>query len=355
MKRLLIALITALAFAPSVQAFTAAEPAAIVDGEGVGAAFGKVNVVFDTLWNETQEPVGDCGSGLVLQGVTQSGTRTCVSGGGSGTWLGLTDTPSAFTSNYWVKVNAAGTALELVTAPTGTGDMLSSNNLSDVASSTVSATNLGLGVGNSPTFTGLALTGTATVDTINEQTTDEGVTVEGVKMEDGEVTATSLVVNGIDGARGVIHYNNTVANTGTAGEIAQNSGVMQTYIGGDWEDNAYVSDLTSSNTNLLQFINSDLGTADSGGTKVVRLPTAVNWDDAELYCDGTITGLNIVVEHATTPDGTYAAYATVTATGSIDTSGWANATAGTWVRARVSVVSTGDADTCWMPINSLNN
>lgn len=92
MKRLLIALITALAFAPSVQAFTAAEPAAIVDGDGVGAAFGKVNVVFDTLWNETQEPVGDCGGGLVMQGVTRSGTRTCVPGGSGGTttWLDLT-------------------------------------------------------------------------------------------------------------------------------------------------------------------------------------------------------------------------------------------------------------------------
>ena len=35
-------------------------------------------------------------------------------------WLGLSDTPSAFTAGYYVKVNAGATALELVTAPTGT-------------------------------------------------------------------------------------------------------------------------------------------------------------------------------------------------------------------------------------------
>ena len=45
-------------------------------------------------------------------------------GGGVSTWLGLTDTPNSYTANYWVKVNSAGTGLELTTAPTGGGDML---------------------------------------------------------------------------------------------------------------------------------------------------------------------------------------------------------------------------------------
>ncbi len=40
--------------------------------------------------------------------------------GGATTWLGLTDTPSAYTADYWVKVNSAGTALELTAAPSGT-------------------------------------------------------------------------------------------------------------------------------------------------------------------------------------------------------------------------------------------
>jgi hypothetical protein len=41
------------------------------------------------------------------------------SGSGVTTFLGLSDTPSTFTANKWVKVNSAGTALEWVDAPGG--------------------------------------------------------------------------------------------------------------------------------------------------------------------------------------------------------------------------------------------
>ena len=46
------------------------------------------------------------------------------------TWLALTDTPTAFTADKWVKVNTAGNALELVDAPQSSGG------LSTVASDT---------------------------------------------------------------------------------------------------------------------------------------------------------------------------------------------------------------------------
>ena len=44
-------------------------------------------------------------------------------GGGSTTFLGLTDTPGTYTSNYYIKVNSAGDALEFVVPPSGTTDL----------------------------------------------------------------------------------------------------------------------------------------------------------------------------------------------------------------------------------------
>ena len=44
-----------------------------------------------------------------------------VSGGGSSTFIGLTDTPSSFTASKWLKVNSAGNALEFTDAPSGGG------------------------------------------------------------------------------------------------------------------------------------------------------------------------------------------------------------------------------------------
>lgn len=49
-----------------------------------------------------------------------------ITGGASSTtFLGLTDTPGTFTADEWVKVNAAGTALEFVTAPSSDHGSLS--------------------------------------------------------------------------------------------------------------------------------------------------------------------------------------------------------------------------------------
>ena len=50
----------------------------------------------------------------------EAGNDLTGSGGGGGatTFVGLSDTPSSFTANKWLKVNSAGNALEEVDAPT---------------------------------------------------------------------------------------------------------------------------------------------------------------------------------------------------------------------------------------------
>ena len=78
-----------------------------------------------------------------------------------------------------VRVNAGETAFELATAAGG-GDLLAANNLSDVASATTSATNIGLGTGNSPQFTALNV-GHAT-DTTLTRVSAGVVAVEGVNV-----------------------------------------------------------------------------------------------------------------------------------------------------------------------------
>jgi len=75
----------------------------------------------------------------------------------------------------------------------GSGDMLSTNNLSDVASSTTSASNLGLGTANSPTFTGLTVTLSASVDTINEYSSANGVLIDGVVIKDNKISTNDAV------------------------------------------------------------------------------------------------------------------------------------------------------------------
>lgn len=79
-----------------------------------------------------------------------------------------------------IRVNAGETGFELVTISAGGGDLLASNNLSDVLSATTAATNLGLGTGSSPQFTGINL-GHATDTTITRVSAGV-IAVEGVNV-----------------------------------------------------------------------------------------------------------------------------------------------------------------------------
>ena len=103
---------------------------------------------------------------------------------------------------------ADGDSVGLTFVPSGadgSGDLSASNNLSDVASATTSATNLGLGTGDSPQFTGIEL-GHASDTTITRPSSGD-LNIEGnriyraggtdVAVADGGTGASSLTDGGI--------------------------------------------------------------------------------------------------------------------------------------------------------------
>ena len=65
-------------------------------------------------------------TGVINKSWKWDGTKWNIIGGDGGSgfqssFLSLTDTPSSFTADKWIKVNAAGNALELTNAPSGGG------------------------------------------------------------------------------------------------------------------------------------------------------------------------------------------------------------------------------------------
>ena len=89
------------------------------------------------------DQTGNSGKYLTTNGSTVSWATVS---GGSSTFLALTDTPSSFSgqANKFLRVNGAENALEFATI-SGGGDLLSTNNLSDLTSASTARTNLGLG------------------------------------------------------------------------------------------------------------------------------------------------------------------------------------------------------------------
>ena len=83
------------------------------------------------------------------------------------------------TSGQFLKTNGAGANPAWASIPGG-GDLLSTNNLSDVASASTSRTNLGLGTGDTPQFTGIEV-GNAS-DTTLTRSAAGIVAVEGKKL-----------------------------------------------------------------------------------------------------------------------------------------------------------------------------
>ena len=96
----------------------------IDDGVVNAAAIAADAVTTDKILNNSVtvgkiSATGTPSSSTYLRG---DGSWSAVSGGGgSSTFTGLTDTPSSFTADKWLKVNSAGNALEFTDAPSGGG------------------------------------------------------------------------------------------------------------------------------------------------------------------------------------------------------------------------------------------
>ena len=96
----------------------------IDDGVINAASLAADSVITDKILNNSVtigkiSATGTPSSSTYLRG---DGSWSAVSsGGGSSTFIGLTDTPSSFTANKWLKVNSAANALEFVDAPSSGG------------------------------------------------------------------------------------------------------------------------------------------------------------------------------------------------------------------------------------------
>ena len=136
---------------------------------------------------------------------------------------------------------------DTITPTGGSGDLVSTNNLSDVASATTSATNLGLGTGDSPQFTGIEL-GHATDTTLTRASAGD-VDIEGnaiyraggtdVPVADGGTGASTLTDGGVllgSGtgaitAMSVLADGEMIVGDGTTDPVAESGATLRTSIG----------------------------------------------------------------------------------------------------------------------------
>lgn len=227
-------------------------------------------------------------------------------GGGASTFLGLTDTPSAYTGQALkiLQVNAGETALELVPL-SGGGDALTANPLSQFAATTsaqlagvlsdetgsgsaVFATSPTLvtptlGVATATSVNKVALTAPATGATITA--TDGTTTTLSGGTHSGTNTGDQNISNLVTGPASAT--DNAIARyNGTTGKLVQNSSV---YV----SDTGHISVHSATSTNASLYVQND----PDGTTPVANFHTNTGAQPFRISRDGGVNqGIDITVD-----------------------------------------------------------
>ena len=82
---------------------------------------GNVNLRLTDSGSTNDDILITAGNNITISSVTAGGFTIAATDTDTDTFIGLSDTPSSFTANKWLKVNAGGTALEYTNAPSGGG------------------------------------------------------------------------------------------------------------------------------------------------------------------------------------------------------------------------------------------
>lgn len=197
-------------------------------------------------------------------------------------------------------------ATNYVSSTTGATHLLTSasssflwvvNDLSDVASATIAKTNLGLGTGDSPTFTGLTLSGvTSTVLAVDSNGQVVATTSGGTPS--GSDTYVQYNNNGSFGSESAFIYNATTNTMTVAG------GVSSQYVNiGNSGASSFSADLNGSTLAKLKFYSSNGGNIPAGYS-AADLFIDLSWAEAGSGNHPLIAGIAIDTPYISDGAGT---------------------------------------------------
>ena len=162
---------------------------------------------------------------LKWNGTAWAPAADATGGGGSGNFTGLSDTPSTFTANKWLKVNSNGDAIEWTDAPTDTNTQLTTEEVQDIIG--------GMVVGN--TESGITVQYSDSTGKLNFTADSSGITIQ----EEGTSLSTAATTINFTGAKV------TASGTGTTKtvDVATPTLAEVTTAGNSTTNNVTVNDL----------------------------------------------------------------------------------------------------------------